>query len=396
MTGNRRNTSLALLIGAVVVAGGACSSKLDTQTGTETGTSTPATDTSNEADSNTGTSTQMIDTSAETVSGTSTFEETETSTGTLSDVGQNTNSEEDETDQSCIDNDSDGWCLGLDLDCDDSNPNVNPGQDDEYGNLVDDDCDGRTDEEAPCTPVSAFETLCDGLDDDCNGAVDDVDLGGDGICDCLRIGLMGTPGTLPSANFQAWLEERGTSVTKFHNVDAPELGLADLQNFDVVIIDRLIRLYSTEEAQLLADWVSSGAGVMSMTGYTAAEPSWARPNSLLETIGLSYKGGPLANGPITDFVNHPVTVGLTSVTFLGGWAVLETNASGTNTVVANLPAGGGAAGTVQQRDEGRVFVWGDEWIEFDSEWSTLPQIEQFWVNILAWLSPRDKCQTPVL
>lgn len=47
---------------------------------------------------------------------------------------------------------------------------------------------------------------------------------------------------------------------------------------------------------------------------------------------------------------------------------------------------------LSQRDQGRVFVWGDEWIEFDSEWSNLPEIQQLWVNIFAWLGPQNSCQ----
>ncbi|HSQ67917.1 MAG TPA: hypothetical protein VLM85_32125, partial [Polyangiaceae bacterium] len=36
----------------------------------------------------------------------------------------------------------------------------------------------------------------------------------------------------------------------------------------------------------------------------------------------------------------------------------------------------------------RDFVWGDEWIEFDSQWSTLPEIKQLWVNVFAWVAPQ--------
>jgi hypothetical protein len=41
---------------------------------------------------------------------------------------------------------------------------------------------------------------------------------------------------------------------------------------------------------------------------------------------------------------------------------------------------------------GRAFVWGDEWIEFDSEWMAIPQIPQLWVQVFSWLAPKTTCQ----
>src|SRR5262249_34993040 len=51
-----------------------------------------------------------------------------------------------------------------------------------------------------CVKVSDTETKCDGRDDDCNGKIDDVDVGHDGICDCIRIGLIGKKGWYASNN----------------------------------------------------------------------------------------------------------------------------------------------------------------------------------------------------
>ena len=38
---------------------------------------------------------------------------------------------------------------------------------------------------APCDPVADDEQACDGIDDDCNGFIDDIDEGGDG--DAVRV-----------------------------------------------------------------------------------------------------------------------------------------------------------------------------------------------------------------
>jgi len=46
----------------------------------------------------------------------------------------------------------------------------------------------------------------------------------------------------------------------------------------------------------------------------------------------------------------------------------------------------GPVGLALERGSGRAFVWGNEWVEFDSEWQSLPEIKTFWVNSLGWLN----------
>ena len=40
------------------------------------------------------------------------------------------------------------------------------------------------------------------------------------------------------------------------------------------------------------------------------------------------------------------------------------------------------------------FVWGDEWIEYDSEWSTMPRIPQLWLQVFTWIAPRTGACSP--
>lgn len=243
-----------------------------------------------------------------------------------------------------------------------------------------------------CTPTTTLETACNGVDDDCNGKIDDVDVGKDGICDCLRIGIVGNPGSNPSANFQGWLTARGTSVQRTHTAATELFDAALVDQFDVLIFDQLPRDYTSAEAEVLRVWVEAGGGFVSMTGYTDSAPDF-RANALLQPFGLSYSPG-LHSEPVTIFATHPVTVGLTSVTFLGGYLVADAGGAGGSSVVIGSISAGPVA-YAHERGKGRAVVWGDEWIEYDSEWQTLPEIENLWVNLMSWLGPQDSCSVEV-
>lgn len=239
-----------------------------------------------------------------------------------------------------------------------------------------------------CVPAAVDEIVCDGVDDDCNGFVDDIDAAGDGICDCLVIAIVGNAGSNPSSQFVAWLTMQGTSSER---IDPALVDDASLAPYDIIILDQLTRSYSAAEATAFADWVEAGGGLMSMTGHTS-DPGIAqdRPNGILGSFGIVYQG-PLLNGPVTDFLPHPISSGLTSVTFAGGFEVAETVANTTD-IVAQLPAA--PIARAREVGSGKVFVWGDEWIEYDSEWSSMPEINQLWVNTLDWLRPADLCAPP--
>lgn len=246
-----------------------------------------------------------------------------------------------------------------------------------------------TDTAGDCVPTADVEMTCDEIDDDCNGLVDDVDEGLDGICDCLAIALVGVPGSNDASQFEQWLVERGTSTERVN----PALVTAEtLAPYDIIIIDGLTRTYSPLEAAEFEAWVTNGGGLMAMTGHTA-DPTVAQvwPNSILERFELSYVGA-LLSGPVTDFEVHPTTAGLTSVTFLGGFAVTEAVA-GSSDVIGRLTDATPVA-RARAFGSGKVFVWGDEWIEFDSEWSAMPEIALLWANVLTWLSPANVCAPP--
>jgi hypothetical protein len=226
-----------------------------------------------------------------------------------------------------------------------------------------------------------------------DAAITCPDAGSKVFCTGVRIALLGTQGANSASDFQSWLRGNGQIVDRLQTSPVDTSSTASitpglLARYDVVILDQLVRSYSSTEADALRNWIAGGGGLMSMSGYTGSGADYQRPNTLLAPLGLAYLPG-LVSGPVVNFATHPVTDGLSSVTFNGGYLVSELPGAsgGIDTVTATLA--GAAAEIVQERGAGRIVVWGDEWVEFDSEWQAMPMISQFWVDILDWLIHRS-------
>lgn len=211
-------------------------------------------------------------------------------------------------------------------------------------------------------------------------------------CSQLNIGILGNPGDNPSSNFQSWLEARGTTVQRIQTTADVPLTADALKPFDVVVLDLLPRDYTADEAAVFGAWVNAGGGVASMSGYRDDTVQDWRANSLLSPLGVAYSGDRIW-GPVTQFAVHPITAGLTSVTFTGGYPVADLGGAGVRTPVAFIPSNGSQVSVayVVQLGAGKAFVWGDEWIEFDSEWSSQPQIPTLWLQVFAWIAPGNRC-----
>jgi len=152
--------------------------------------------------------------------------------------------------------------------------------------------------------------------------------------------------------------------------------------------------YSADEVQALDAWVKGGGGFMTLIGF--ADPDEIiNVNALLSSFGLSYgpeqilprRGGQTV--PVTEWLQHPVTLGISLVGVDTGYPVL-----------------GGSAIAQEQGYEvlapfetelGHVLVWGDEWITYNSEWTEHPdyQVERFWLNAIKWLTAASDCQVPI-
>lgn len=243
------------------------------------------------------------------------------------------------------------------------------------------------------------ETLCNGIDDDGNGIIDDVDVGKDGICDCLKIATLGITGTWGQGDvFASWLSSRSNFGAQDlgNQVLTPEL-LAPLQVIVAQDVSTIGRSYAPAEVTALNDWINNvGGGFMTLIGY--ASPSEVdNVNLLLQPMGMNYgntqilakpKGG--STIPITNWIAHPVTQGVSRIGMDNGYEV-----QGGGTVLATEQ--GHDILRVMQPGKGHALMWGDEWITYNSEWSDHPdyQVQLFWINMIKWLTPTNVCQVPI-
>jgi uncharacterized membrane protein len=250
--------------------------------------------------------------------------------------------------------------------------------------------------------------VCDGIDNDCNGIIDDVDVGQDGVCDCLNIATVGEIGPWSNGGdvFTSWLNARSPkgATALDDEVLTPDL-LAPYEVLVVLHADttdvskngvtaHAHHAFSDDEVTAFDDWVKHGGGAMTTIGYAATEATEVKNvNRLLSPLGMAYSDSKVElDGFITNWVDHPVTSGISSINTENG--VEPAGPSGTTLA---KDSNGRVALQVTENGDGRVVVWGDEWITYDSEWADVKgqQVELFWLNILKWLSPPKTCQVPI-
>lgn len=242
------------------------------------------------------------------------------------------------------------------------------------------------------------ETTCDGVDDDGNGVIDDVDLGADGVCDCLAIATLGLHGKWGEGDVTSgWLPARIDGDIE-HLADAeltPEL----LASYQVLLVRDISTnnnpglSYSSAEVEALWNWVREGGGLMTVIGYS--DPGEIHNvNTLLGPFSLSYGSEQIVPGsgsaaPVTQWFEHPITTGITQVGADNGYPTLG---QGTTIALGDDFDFGKAVAI----GDGHVLVWGDEWITYESEWSSNSsfQVGRFWQNALRWLTRANECQVP--
>ena len=238
--------------------------------------------------------------------------------------------------------------------------------------------------------------VCDGIDNDGDGIIDNVDKNSDGVCDCLLIATLGVKGTSGKGDvFAAWLTARS---------DAGAADLADqiltpalLAKYQVIVAQdvRKGHQYDDSEVKALSDWVNQGGGFMTLIGYSDAGEAH-NVNRLLAPFGMSYTDEQILKKsgsntiPITMWTPHPIDSGVTQVGVDNGYPV-----QGMGTTIAT--GGGFDVAKVQDVGKGHVFLWGDEWITYNSEWNDHPdyQVQLFWLNAIKWLTVAGECQVAI-
>jgi hypothetical protein len=261
--------------------------------------------------------------------------------------------------------------------------------------------DGSSSTGDGCVKTEPSEVTCDDIDNDCDGNVDNIDAGGDGICDCLNIAILGNSGFAPNANFEAWLEDQGTAVQRTLLLNNPgAVTPAFLAKYDLVLVDRIERALSPEEAAALEKFVKQdGRGMITLIGYNFDNnnpvPERDRANTVLSPFGLAYQGPYFGNGVIPTFdQNHPISKGIFDVNFAGGIEPVDTGKQGTSAIFATVQGKTGGLAHETAMQGGRVIVWGDEWLTFDSDWQGYADVQEFWVNMVKWAKPKDFCGVP--
>lgn len=211
------------------------------------------------------------------------------------------------------------------------------------------------------------------------------------------IATIGAPGTYGQGDlFMDWLNGQGESPSG--NLGDQVLTASLLAPYKILVSQDLSmnHSYSASEASALQAWVTAGGGFMSMLGYQPplTPPEGTNVNRLLAPYGMNFGSVPILSdtasaNPVTNWVPHPVTQGITEIGFNNGFDV-----EGAGTFLANEQ--GYNVLEVKVVGSGHVLMWGDEWITYDAFWSQYPQfqVKQFWQNIVDWLDPNGGCMVP--
>jgi hypothetical protein len=206
-----------------------------------------------------------------------------------------------------------------------------------------------------------------------------------------RIAFFGSAGSYDEDSLMAFLHAYPAEVTR-DEANASRVTAAALAAYDVVVLDALARSFDADEAATFAAWIRRGGAVLSLTGFVKDDSTWQKPNSLLADLPVQYTApfipgatdhGDSCPGGVTEFTASPLTAGLRTLPFCGGYGVSVGDGAITIATIQGAAVAGASA-----YGSGRVYLWGDEWVEYSSTWPS-SDVQTFWQNAIDWLRHRS-------
>ena len=181
------------------------------------------------------------------------------------------------------------------------------------------------------------------------------------------------------------LESRGYIVTQEY--DDVILTEVFLNNYDIVVMGSNSKVFSTEEIQAFGNFIKNGGGALVLCGYSVGAIHNGSDNLLIDQFGITLDQ--VIPGPLSEmdtFNSHPVTEGVSKVTFYGAnfMSRVESPAKAIGFTDSEVSL------TVGEFVDGRLIVLSD-WDEFcDSTHGGtnlyMDDSLKFAENIFAWLS----------
>jgi hypothetical protein len=257
-----------------------------------------------------------------------------------------------------------------------------------------------SDEQVEVVPTNG--ELCDRRDNDDNGLVDDADVEGDGVCDCLKIASIGRPGAYGEGDIQFRTWPNAMAQNHVVSLGDVELTAERLASVDVLIVlnvstfadistEKPHHAFSDAEVKAFESWIRAGGGAFTTAGYSGdTGMEVANVNKLLAPFKLGYSPTKYGlDGIISEWTSHPVTEGVQRV-----YTEVGAEPDGADALTLASDATEHVALQVAKTDPAKILVWGDEWITYASQWQAESdqQVERFWVNALTWLSRENSCQ----
>jgi hypothetical protein len=242
-------------------------------------------------------------------------------------------------------------------------------------------------------------------------------------------GALGTFGAVPGMDgtdaITAYLNENSSGEADYF-ASKPPINAESLAVYDVIILQDLSGwpAFTPDEMTAFDSWVRTGGGVISLNGYSADDNEMKNVNMLLAFTGMSYNigsdtaGTAAANAnpcaycygssvPVGGWVTtHPIAVNIKDVGAFHGRSISAPEAEPVQRTTEGLLA------AAKQVDMGRVFMFHDEWVTYNSQW-TGQGIEstclyndpnntcndrhptndytpaQFWFNSIKWVSNKE-------